>query len=88
MLARLTGLDVLLTAPGNWWRSDEQYEQVCALLDQFATSLRANFSGDSRSYQLLDDETHRSERRQEICEALLSYNHDRECWERVLQKLS
>jgi hypothetical protein len=88
MLARLTELEMFLAAPGHWWCSGEQYEQTRTLLDQFATSLRANFSGAARSYQLLDDEAHRSERRQAIVEALLSYNHDRECWERVLHKLS
>jgi len=88
MLARLTGLEMFLAAPGHWWRSGKQYEQARSLLDQFATSLRANFAGDSRSYQLLDDEAHRGERRQAIVEVLLAYNHDRECWERVLHKLS
>jgi len=84
MLARLTDLEMFLAAPGHWWCSGKQYEQTRALLNQFATSLRANFSGDSRSYQLLDDAAHRNERRQAIVEALLSYNNDRECWERVL----
>ena len=74
-------------AAGQWWRSGEQYEQTRTVFEQFSASLRAKFSGDSQSYQLLDDETHRSERRQEIVEALLSYNRDRECWERVLHTL-
>jgi len=88
MLQRLAEFEAFLSASGHWWHSGRQYEQTRALLDQFATSLCANYSGDSRSYQLLDDETHRSERRQAIVDALLTYNHDRECWERVLQKLA
>jgi len=88
MLQRLAEFEKFLSAPGHWWHSGRQHEQTRALLDQFATSLCANYSGDSRSYQLLDDETHRSERRQAIVDALLTYNHDRECWERVLQKLA
>jgi len=84
MLACLTELEVFLSAPGHWWRSGKQHEQTCALLDHFAASLRANYVGDARPYQLIDDAAHRSERRQAIVEALLAYNDDRECWERVL----
>jgi len=84
MLARLEEFEVFMSAPGHWWRSGRQYEQTCALLDHFAASLRANYVGDARPYQLIDDAAHRSERRQAIVEALLAYNDDRECWERVL----
>ena len=88
MLVRLSEFEALLSASGHWWCSGEQHAQSCALLDQFAASLCANFSEESRSCQLLDDAAHRSERRQAIVDALLAYDRDRECWERVLQKLS
>jgi len=84
MLTRLAEFEALLSASGQWWRSGRQYEKTCALLDHFAASLRANYVAEARPYQLLDDAAHRSDRRQAIVEALLAYNHDRECWERAL----
>jgi len=88
MLARLDEFEGFLSAPGHWWRSARQYEQTCALLDHFAASLRANYVRDARPYRLIDDAAHCSERQQAIVEALLAYNQDQACWERVLQKLS
>jgi hypothetical protein len=81
---RLAKLEIFLAAPGHWWRSGSRYQQTCTLLDHFAAALRANYSGDDRPNQLIDDAAHRSETRQAIVEALLAYNDDRECWERVL----
>jgi hypothetical protein len=88
MLARLTEFEAFLSAPGHWWHSSGRLEQTCALLDHFAVSLRANFAGDARPCRLIDDAANRHEHRQAIVEALLAYNHDRECWNRVLHKLS
>ena len=88
MLTRLAEFEAFLSASGHWWRSGRQYEQTCALLEHFAASLRANYVVDARPYQLIDDAAHRSERQQAIVEALLAYNHDQECWARVLQELS
>jgi hypothetical protein len=88
VLARLLELETLLAAPGHWWRDGADYEQTRALLAHFAASLHTNFAGDARPYRLISDEENCRQRRQAIVAALLAYNLDRECWERVLQKLS
>lgn len=84
MLKRLSEFEAFLPVPGHWWNSSRQCEQVRVLLDQFAASLRANFIATARPYQLIDDTANRREHRQAIAGALLAYNNDRECWERVL----
>jgi hypothetical protein len=88
IMMRLVDLETLLMAPGNWWHDGTQYARTRALLAHFAASLHANFSGGSRPYRLINDEKNCRARRQAIVEALLAYNPDRECWERVLRNLS
>ena len=84
VLMRLDELESLLSDPSHWWNSDESQAQTRALFEQFTATLRANFGADARSWQLLEDETHRETRCAAIVAALASYRLDRQSWERVL----
>ena len=85
VLMRLDELESLLSDTSHWWNSDDSHAQTRALFEQFTATLRANFGADARSWQLLDDETHRETRCAAIVDALASYRLDRQSWERVLQ---
>jgi hypothetical protein len=84
VLTHLDELVALLSAPGHWWEG-EAYAEIRALFDQFTRTLRANFSDDARSWQLIDAGTHRETRRAAIVDALLAYRFDRQSWEWALQ---
>jgi len=85
VLMRLDELDDFLSDPDHWWNTDDSAAEVRALFEQFTATLHANFGGDARAWQLLDDDVHRETRRTAIVEALVSYRDDRQSWVRVLQ---
>ena len=85
VLVRLKELEGLVSDPAHWWNREYGSAETRALFAQFTASLRANFGDDARSWQLLDDETHREKRRAAIVAALVSYRDDRQSWERALQ---
>jgi hypothetical protein len=85
VLMRLDELEDFLSGSGHWWDTDDISAEMRALFEQFTTTLRANFGGDSRTWQLLEDEVYCETRRAAIVDALLSYRVDRQSWERVLQ---
>ena len=85
VLARLDELEKLFSGPDHWWNTNDGAAEICALFEQFTATLYANFGGDSRAWQLLEDEVHCETRRAAIVNALLSYRTDLQSWERVLQ---
>jgi len=85
VLARLDELETRLSDPGNWWNGNPGSAETLALFGQFTASLRANFGDAARTWQLIDDDTHRQERRAAIADALAAYRLDLESWERVLR---
>jgi len=84
VLDRLASLEALLTAPGSWWSVDEAGTRTRVLLQRFVASMHANFDKHARAFRLIDDEVHCRQRQQAIVDALLTYETDRECWQRVL----
>ena len=85
VLTRLDELEKLFSGPDHWWNTDDSAAEIRALFEQFTATLYANFGGDSRAWQLLEDEVHCETRRAAIVNALLSYRTDLQSWERVLQ---
>jgi hypothetical protein len=84
VLDRLAALETLLAASGAWWSVDEACTRTRVLLERFVASMHTNFDKDARAFRLIDDEVHCRQRQQEIVDALLAYETDRECWQRVL----
>jgi len=85
VLARLAELDALLSDPGRWWNQRADSAETLALCGQFAASLRANFGAQARAWQLIENDARREARRAALVDALASYRHDRDSWERVLR---
>jgi hypothetical protein len=84
VLDRLALLESLLVASGAWWSVDEACTRTRILLERFIASMHANFDKDARAFRLIDNEAHRRQRQQQIVAALLAYETDRQCWQRVL----
>ena len=84
VLDRLASLEALLAASGSWWSVDEDCARARVLLEQFVASMHANFDKHARAFRLIDTAVHCRQRQQAIVAALLAYEADRECWQRVL----
>jgi hypothetical protein len=84
VLDRLASLEALLAAPGSWWSVDAACTRTRVLLERFVASMHANFDKDARAFRLIDTAAHCRQRQQQIVAALLAYEIDRQCWQRVL----
>lgn len=71
-------LDELTRSRSDWPADTAQ------LLHRFIDNMRHNFSDSSDGYQAIYNATYRAERRQELCDALLSYHDDRRHWQNLL----
>lgn len=81
---RLQRLDELVHDARQWWSVG--YEQVLSDIDNFIGNMRGNFGSHADVHRRLRSETLKQQQLQQMCEALLAYALDRDCWQDALDR--
>ena len=84
ILARLGRLKALFGDQQSWWNRNPDSQPANANFQRFIRNMEHNFGEDSPGYRMINSDSHRHKRCNEILEAIMRLPQDRACWLEVL----
>lgn len=86
IMSKLDELHSLLNKKEAWWNNSPDLEEAKRRFTVFIEDMEYNFGPNAAGYQLITDDGHRRDRRQEILQALMEYKDTRAAWHQVLME--
>lgn len=84
ILQKLERLKSLFDDRNNWWNTIPGMEAALANFTDFINSLEHNFGPTSHCYAIMNSETNRNQRFNQMLEAISNYPSDRQAWQNIL----
>jgi len=84
IVSRLAQLHSLLEDQNSWWRQQPQMQSALQQLARFIDNMERNFGEHSKAFRSINDQAGRDRRIDELLDALMHYNDDRQAWQSVL----
>lgn len=81
IVARNHRLRELVFERGHWWQASPESAGALRQIDAFIDNIGRNFGERSPAWALIQNETHRAERKAQIVAALLNYRAERDAWD-------
>ncbi len=83
---KLARLQVLYSAPEQWWLVESSLNDARAMFGQFLDNMAKNFGDNSFAWQIVNDLKHRQVRKTAIVAAIGRYRSDCETWCALLER--
>lgn len=84
ILHKLEHLKSTFNDQNKWWNTTAQMEPAIRHFTDFINNIEQNFGSASRCYELIDSKVNRSERLDQMLEAIKQYTADRQAWTNTL----
>jgi hypothetical protein len=84
IIKKITLLKAVFEKNTNWWNQLDGLDSEKKYFETFINNIEHNFSDKSRGYELINSETHKKNRHEEILLAIRSYSSDRAAWKKTL----
>ncbi len=76
-------LQALVFDDGHWWTAEPELELAMSHIHAFVDNIRHNFGEQSLAWQQIQSDSHRSERKKQLIDALAGYRSERNAWDRL-----
>ena len=85
IMEKLETLKSIFSDENNWWNTHSNTAPAKLQIQRFINNIDHNFGAHSRGHTLINSETNKRTRHDEILQAIMSYKNDRTAWEAVLK---